>query len=698
MRKNGVIIHHLFRILTGVCIALFISAAIPVSGQNLPPLPVPGGTLFRYTNDTLKLNSVAVAGPFNDWKKNANVFSYNPEKKYWECVVKLKPGTEQFYKLVLNDNIWITDPSAPDVTEDEWRNGIVIPQEYGAPYVVSQQPARNKRIEKLSGFTFTLKSDKGVINPASIKVLLNGKKQKFAFNKKTSVLSVQPPGNLKDGEHTLVLSFADTQGNLNSGYETRFFLDRYIQNIATPAFYDSSIMYEVFIRKFRDSNGDGIGDFNGLTASLGYLHDTLGVNVLWLMPFNPSPTEHGYSITDYYSIEPALGTFGDYLNFLKEAKKRNMRVLMDFVINHTDSIHPFFLSAYKNPQSKYSAWFQFTNKENSDWKHFGVERKMPKLEFNNPEVQEYFLKVASFWLDPNKDGKFDDGIDGFRCDAAKEVPHTYWNKFRKFVKHIRSDVFILGEVWDNARYLIPFFKEEFDALFDYPHYYSFREVTRNRDAAYYSARVDELATLYPSGHQLVRFLSNHDNPRPITFSGSYDNFVQGLGLIFSMPGIPMIYYGDELGYTGDLPPENVRQNFEWNKLHSANDTIFALYKELIQVRKSQPVLSARNDKKSRSLDFLSGDFSLLGFLRYNSDAAYAVVANLGDTKIKDAVFMYNGPAQIPASGIFTPVFQYKGGTGRFGAVRVESFSYDGKTLQLNNLYLEPGGYAIVKLR
>ena len=607
--------------------------------QNLSPIPTKEGTRFFYKSDqAFEVFSVAVAGQFNGWDAKANSMSLNDTTNIWSTTINIQTGIEYHYKFVINDTLWITDPNAPNVTEDEWRNGIIIAQKFGAPFVISIHPAQSRRVEEIPELKILLGSNEAKIDPNSISLLFNDAPINFSFDEKKSVVTAILDSSITDGEHKIFIAFADKKGNVNERFISKFFLDRFIHDIVTPTFYDSAVMYEIFIRTFYDSDKDGIGDFNGVTKKLDYIN-ILGANVIWLMPWNESTTVHGYNVVDYYSIEKDYGTFDDYFNFLKEAKNRNMRVIMDFVINHSDSTHPFFLDAYKNPKSKYSDWYQFTNDENSNWRHFGIERKMPKFDFENPEVQKYFLDNAKFWLDPNGDGDFSDGVDGFRCDAAKEVPHRFWSVFRKEMKAINPEVLLLGEVWDNAFFLIPFFKEEFDMLFDYPLFYAMEDYFGERNLSEIPERINEMNEIYPSGYQMTRFLSNHDNHRAISFF-DYDikKLKQANFLLFTLPGMPMIYYGDEIGKSGKLPPENVRQNMNWNEAQKQIDneeSLFNFHKNLIELRKQFPTLWKRDDSKNNSLEFLNDkNEKILAYLRFDEESQFIILVNNSGETVK----------------------------------------------------------------
>lgn len=608
----------------------------------LTPHPSENGTRFNFSQEKvsdpflkkIKIDHISVVGSFNNWNKNQFFMVFDSVKNLWWVDVKLPVGNEYHYKFIINDSLWITDPFAPNVTEDEWRNGIVIPIEFNAPYVMEVNPPNGKRITKLIPFMCKLVSPFGKIDPNSIECYLDKNKIKHSFNKNSQMLKIKLPKDLEEGEHKILIKFSDENGFRNNGFVTKFFLDRYKAKIRTPPFYDRAIIYEIFIRKFADSDNDGIGDFNGLTSKLDYLKE-LGIDAIWQMPYDESSKDHGYNVVDYFYVEKDYGTFDEYLTFLKAAKERNIRVIKDIVINHCDTTFEYFRDARNNPSSKYSTWFQFIDSSNSDWKHFGIEKDMPKFNFENEEVQNYFINYIKFWMDPNRDGNFEDGIDGIRCDAAKEIPHQFWNRLRKELKRLNKDFLILGEVWDGTNYLISFFEDEFDMLFDYPFYYALQEFFNSSKTKAIKELLNTQNRVYPKNFQMLRFLSNHDNHRALSlFNGDTLKYFQAITLLFTLPQTPMIYYGDEIGLVGKTPPENVRQFMDWSKIK--NNLIFNLYKNLIEIRKKYSALSERDDSFKKSLRFLeSSDEGILIFERYTRNERILIILNNSNDTIEN---------------------------------------------------------------
>ena len=236
---------------------------------------------------------------------------------------------------------------------------------------------------------------------------------------------------------------------------------------------ENGFVYEIFVRSFADSDGDGIGDLNGVTGKLdSYLNDgraetdhDLEVGAIWLMPVFPSPSYHGYDVSDYRAINGEYGSLEDFKTLVTEAHRRGVRVLIDLPLNHTSNKHPWFTEALEDPASPLRAWYRIAQDEGappSRWhrtgdglRYFGLfSASMPDLVFDHPPVRAEAKAIAKFWLDM--------GVDGFRLDAAKHVfgdhfgePFTdeeitknnaWWREFSQFVYAIRPDATLLGEV------------------------------------------------------------------------------------------------------------------------------------------------------------------------------------------------------------------------------------------------------------
>jgi maltose alpha-D-glucosyltransferase / alpha-amylase len=401
-----------------------------------------------------------------------------------------------------------------------------------------------------------------------------------------------------------------------------------------PLWYKDAVIYETHVKAFHDANGDGIGDFQGLTEKLDYL-ETLGVTCLWLLPFFPSPLrDDGYDIADYRSIHPSYGTLDDFRHFLEEAHRRDISVLVELVVNHTSDLHPWFQRARRSPpgspERDYYVWndtdrrFEgariiFTDTERSNWT-WDPEAKayywhrffshQPDLNFDNPRVLEEIEATMGFWLDL--------GVDGFRLDAipylveregtsCENLPETHAviRRLRAFVDKRAPGCLLLAEANQWPADVRPYFGEgdECHMAFHFPLMPRIFMGLRLESA---EPIVDILRRTppIPPSCQWGLFLRNHDeltlemvsederaymnlayarDPQTRLNVGIrrrlaplVDNARRRIeflnGLLFSLPGTPIVYYGDEIGMGDDvLRPDRdgVRTPMQWSGEPSA---------------------------------------------------------------------------------------------------------------------------------
>jgi glycosidase len=245
-----------------------------------------------------------------------------------------------------------------------------------------------------------------------------------------------------------------------------------------------AVCYEVFVRSFVDSNGDGVGDLNGLISKLDYINDgnssaqnDLGARCIWLMPVAASPSYHGYDATNYYRVNPDYGSNDDFKRLVAEAHRRGIRVLVDLVLNHASNEHPYFKDALLNPASPYRDWFRWSPTKPAvkgpwgqevwhrspvrDEYYYGIFWEgMPDLNYQNPAVREEANKIASFWLQ-------DMGVDGFRLDAIPYLveegerlsgtpgTHGLLRDFAAHTRRVAPEAYTIGEVWDSTGAMLP---------------------------------------------------------------------------------------------------------------------------------------------------------------------------------------------------------------------------------------------------
>ena len=394
--------------------------------------------------------------------------------------------------------------------------------------------------------------------------------------------------------------------------------------------YKNAIIYCLSVSTYMDASGDGIGDFQGLMRRLDYLHG-LGVTAVWLMPFQVSPLrDDGYDVADYYGVDPRYGTLGDFVEFTHAAKQRGIRVLIDLVVNHTSNEHPWFKEARKEPNSKYRDWYIWSKRkppranrgmvfpgvQKSTWSYDEVAKAwyfhrfydfQPDLNTSHPEVQAEILKIMGFWIQL--------GVSGFRMDAAPFVIATkganvkkpteqydMLRRFREFLQWRQGDCIILAE----ANVLPETDLEYFGADGDRMHMMFNFQVNQHLFYALASADIGPLVAALkrtkkrPATAQWATFLRNHDEldlarltkqQRQAVFDAFapkkdmrlYDRGVRrrlatmlngdrrhlelAYSLLFTLPGTPVIRYGDEIGMGDDLslPERNcARTPMQWS--------------------------------------------------------------------------------------------------------------------------------------
>ena len=341
--------------------------------------------------------------------------------------------------------------------------------------------------------------------------------------------------------------------------------------------------YEIFVRSFYDSDGNGLGDLAGVTQKLDYITDDLGADALWLMPIMPSPTYHKYDVTNYLEIDPQYGTLADFDKLLAEAQKRDVRVIIDLVLNHTSNLHPWFDTAvqalWKDEESPYIDYYKFTL-ENPGEGYNKITDKyyyecrfvsgMPDLNLDSAAVRDEITEIARFWLDK--------GVDGFRLDActsyytgntSKNVEFLTW--FNQTVKAISPDAYLIGEVWSDAGTIAEYYKSGIDSFFNFPYSQATGRLVpalNRQDGIGFAKGIGDwqatIRQIYPAAIDAL-FLSNHDNARSAGFlMRNLQRQKLAAAMYLLAPGNPFIYYGEELGMTGSGVDENKRLPMLWS--------------------------------------------------------------------------------------------------------------------------------------
>lgn len=486
--------------------------------------------------------------------------------------------------------------------------------------------------------------------------------------------------------------------------------------------YQNAIFYQVYIRAYRDSNGDGHGDLRGVIEKLDYVKE-LGIDCIWLMPFYPSPLkDDGYDISDYYGIHKDYGTLKDFEDLIAAAHARNLRVITDLVVNHTSDQHPWFIesrSSINSPKHNWYVWSEtdkkyqdariiFLDTERSNWTydpHIGqyywhrFYSSQPDLNYDNPEIRKAMLDIIRFWLEK--------GIDGFRVDAvpylferegtnSENLPetHQYVKEMRRFVDSYWPEAVLLAEANQAPSDVRAYFGvgDEFHMAFNFPLMPRIFIALHQQQANPIREVWHEIPDI-PENCQWCTFLRNHDeltlemvseDERQLLWSAYAPDLLMRLNLgirrrlaplldydmrrimlansiLFSLPGTPIIYYGDEIGMGEnlDLSDRNgVRTPMQWSDQSNAGfsetlpdrlyapvnrdplsgykkvnvarqkadpDSLFHRTRQLIMLRKNHRALS------SGSLNFLDVDNPVvLGVQRSRDKETFTIFHNLSD--------------------------------------------------------------------
>ncbi len=350
--------------------------------------------------------------------------------------------------------------------------------------------------------------------------------------------------------------------------------------------FAGKVFYEIFVRSFRDSDGDGIGDFAGIIERLDYLNDgipattgDLGVEGLWLMPVFASPSYHGYDCTDYYTLNPDYGTEEDFRRLLEACHARGIAVVLDLMVNHTSDQHPWFVESAGSPDSPRRDWYVWRADDpgwtqpwggsNPTWHerdgayYYGIFwGGMPDLNFDNPAVRREFEAISDHWLAR--------GVDGFRLDAARHITaagpgqdqndtpatHTYWREYSHYLRANHPGALMLGEIWSDTETVAPYYGnaaalpggDEFAMTFNFELAGGILAAVNLGDGGAVTSVLARMAAAYPPGVLDGTFLTNHDMARLTTqLGGNLAKQGQAAAILLTLPGTPFLYYGEEVG-------------------------------------------------------------------------------------------------------------------------------------------------------
>lgn len=388
-----------------------------------------------------------------------------------------------------------------------------------------------------------------------------------------------------------------------------------------PYWVEDAIFYQIFPDRFANGdpsndpvnvkpwgsqptlNGFQGGDLRGILNHLDYLLD-LGVNSIYLNPIFESASTHRYNINNYFKIDPKLGDLNDFRALIDGVHSNGMRLILDGVFNHCGRGFFAFTDLLDNQQqSCYKDWFYvqhfpidaYSHGDATDYTGWWKYKALPKLNSSNPDVRKYIMRVARYWIEQ--------GADGWRLDVPNEIDDdSFWAEFRQVVRSTNPDAYLLGEIWEPLPRWIS--DGHFDGLMNYP----VREVImgwllNKIKANQVSEKMERLLTIYPRENifSMYSMLSSHDVERILTMLGEKVELVKLAYLfLFSLPGAPAIYYGDEIGMEGDKDPD-CRRAFPWEPEQWNKDLRFYI-QNLISFRKRLPALRRGNYQKLYSDD------------------------------------------------------------------------------------------------
>lgn len=471
-----------------------------------------------------------------------------------------------------------------------------------------------------------------------------------------------------------------------------------LQAPLAAGWWDDAVCYEVFVRSFYDSNADGIGDLPGLIEKLDYINDgdpqrqaDLGATCIWLMPIMPSNTYHGYAVTDYYGVNPQYGTADDFKRLVGAAHQRGIKVLIDMVLNHTSSEHPWFTSALQGPGARYRDWYRWSDTDpgtqgwhkspvRDEYYYSAFDGGLPDLNYLNPDVTAEAYAISAFWLN-------DMGADGFRMDAAKhliehgsavaDTPETnaWLRGYRTFLQKTAPGAFTIGENFGGSSIgLASYYPDQLDMYFEFNIGLKIIQAVNLGDAEQYIGAVRVAYEDLPS-QRWAPFLTNHDQNRAMSaFGDNPDRARLAAIALLTLPGLPFVYYGEEIGMLGAKPDEQLRTPMQWSAAANAGFSTAApweppqanypatnvaaqerdpaallnLYRRLIHLHTSIPALGHGSFTALRS-----SSSNVAAFVRRQGDEALLVLLNFGRRPADAATLTLGASELVPASYTLT---------------------------------------------
>ena len=397
--------------------------------------------------------------------------------------------------------------------------------------------------------------------------------------------------------------------------------------------WQDEIIYFIFTDRFANGNRSNDfnvkandpwayhgGDLDGIIQKLDYIKD-LGATAIWITPVidnrdngfvadfgNGHKQEiwgyHGYWFKDFYQVDEHLGDMNKVRQLVQTAHQKGIKVLLDVVVNHVDYDHPFAVDR-KNPASKYHKWFNqhgvIKNWDDQWWVENGELAELPDLNQNDPETARYLIDSMKWWAKQS-------GVDGFRIDTVKHVPRSFWKQFNQEMRQAEGDDFLLlGEIYTpSPEFQAPYQREGMHTAFDFPLYYAIKESFGNGQSMRRLGDIFGKDRVYPNAGLLSPFIDNHDVPRFIHEARDQkkERLMLSMAFLMSIRGMPMLYYGTEVGLAGGADPDN-RRDMQFNQ----DPQLRSYFKRLAQMRHSQRAL-----RRGQQLEMWQDD-QVYGFSR-----------------------------------------------------------------------------------
>lgn len=602
------------------------------------------------------VTSVSVAGSFNGWNKDAAPMA-SLDRLTWTKEIRLPYGSHQ-YKFVVDGSRWVTDPNSTVATVNDGNGNInsvlvLLPPDYAAPAkagdgIIASFGVRHRQTPEF------LNLDRGrlrigiTVRPDDVNAV------RFVSTDGTIVMREVSRDDLfaryeaevpyRVGE-TIRYEFEIADGGntirLRNGAERFELSPQTFRPFEVPEWVSGTVMYQIFPDRF--ANGSRANDpadvqpwdakptyFNhfggdavGIQSKADYLA-SLGIGAVYFNPVFRSPANHRYEATDFLQIDPDFGTNAEFKSLTRTLEKKGVRTILDFVFNHTAPDFFAFQDIRTNgEQSPYKDWFFIKSfpvrvGPNPNYEAWYGFPSMPKVNLANSEARKYFLDAAQYWIDELP------GIAGYRLDVANEVDPDFWRALRPLVKKNDPNLWIVGEVWGDARPWLG--GDQWDAAMNYPfrdaHVRFFAE--QSITATDFGQRLMANFRMYPPqvSRNMMNLLSSHDTPRFLTLAGGSEARQKLAAAVqFTWPGSPSIYYGEEIGMLGGADPDN-RRPMDWNRATDDNE-LLRYYRRLIAIRNANPVLHHGDVEIVHSHDAKA----TFGFRRTDGNRSILVLVN-----------------------------------------------------------------------